>query len=99
MYDVLSVVRGWGHPLDSWPGCLPVDCQYVLDSPSTRRSSYSCSKVSPKRSTPLQIYVSRLLIKLGSMRPEVAQRGNCCRKRHVVKDMAAMDNVPPQRPH
>jgi hypothetical protein len=20
--DVLSVVRGWGHPLDSWPGCL-----------------------------------------------------------------------------
>jgi hypothetical protein len=22
--DVLSVVRGCGHPFDSWPGCLPV---------------------------------------------------------------------------
>jgi hypothetical protein len=26
--DILSVVRGWGHPLDSWPGCLP---GYLLD--------------------------------------------------------------------
>ena len=32
MYDVLSVVRGWGHPLDSWPGCLPVHCQYAMHS-------------------------------------------------------------------
>jgi hypothetical protein len=23
-------VRGWGHPLDSWPGCLPVESQYAL---------------------------------------------------------------------
>ena len=69
----------------------------VLSNSSAGSSSYSCSKVSPKRSTPLQIHVSRLLIKHGSMRPEVAQRGNRCRKRHVV--MAAMNEVPPQRPH
>lgn len=75
MYDVLSVVRGWGHPLDSWPGCLPVECQYVLSNIHARANSYSCSKVSPKRSTPLQIHVSRLLIKHGSMRLEVTQRG------------------------
>jgi hypothetical protein len=81
-------VRGWGHPLDSWPGCLPVDCQCVLHNSSVRSSSYSCSKVSPKRSTPLQIHVSHLLIKHGSMRPEVTQRGNRCRERHVV--IAAM---------
>jgi hypothetical protein len=88
MYDVLSVVRGWGHPLDSWPGCLPGDCQYVLSRSSVRSSSYSCSKVSPKRSTPLQIHVSHFLIKHGSMRLEVTQRGNRCRERHVV--IAAM---------
>jgi hypothetical protein len=97
MYDVLSVVRGWGHPLDSWPGCLPVDCQQVLNDSNARSGSYSCSKVSPKRSTPLQIHVSHLLIKRGSMRPEVTQRRSRCRKRHVV--IAAVNNVPPQRPH
>ena len=38
MYDVLSVVRGWGHPLDSWPGCLPVHCQYAMQSESKHAS-------------------------------------------------------------
>jgi hypothetical protein len=30
--DVLSVVRGCGHPFDSWPGCLPMSSQRTSKS-------------------------------------------------------------------
>lgn len=59
---VLSVVRGWGHPFDSWPGCLPIRFSADAQPGWPRIQLTVVAEPLGRRAHLYQVHVSRVLL-------------------------------------